>query len=71
MTKTDQTAVPPQEQSSRNLIRVLKASAILWVIWGLAHIAFGVFGLSGFLFGDAGETMKLIVGGGRSSDVGD
>lgn len=48
---------------AHNLGLVLKISAVLWVIWGIAHIAFGLFGLNGFLFGDAVDTMKMMVGG--------
>lgn len=49
--------------SPLNLRLILKISAVLWLIWGLAHIIFGVFGLVGFMSGDVANTMKAIAGG--------
>ena len=61
---SDQSAAKATKStSSRNLDAVLKASAVLWVIWGLAHIAFGALGLNGFMAGEAAETMKAMAGG--------
>ncbi len=53
----------PAAKSSPTLGFMLKASAVLWIIWGLAHVAFGVFGLNGFMAGDAAGTMKAMAGG--------
>lgn len=49
--------------SANSLGIVLKISAVLWLIWGLAHIAFGVLGLIGFMSGDVAETLKAMAGG--------
>ena len=49
-------------EPSRNLILMLKVSAILWVVWGVEHVVFGAFGLYGFT-SDAAETMKAMAGG--------
>lgn len=57
------TADAAKQTSSRNLNAILMASAVLWVIWGLAHIGFGALGLNGFMAGDAAETMKAMAGG--------
>ena len=56
-------AAAAKPKSARNLGLILKASAVLWIIWGVAHIAFGVFGLNGFMGGDAAGTMKAMAGG--------
>ena len=64
MSNPDQSATAAAKpKSARNLSLILKASAILWIIWGVAHVAFGVFGLNGFMAGDAAATMKAMVGG--------
>jgi len=63
MTNLEQSETNTMLNPSQNLILALKASAVLWIIWGIAHIAFGVFGLAGFLAGDAAETMKAMLGG--------
>lgn len=62
MKDVDQSAAA-KPKSSRNLGLILKVSAALWIIWGLAHVAFGALGLNGFLAGYVAETMKAMAGG--------
>lgn len=63
MNDLNQTAATTKPTSAVSLSLILKLSAVLWLIWGLAHIAFGVFGLSGFMSGDVAGTMKAMAGG--------
>ncbi|MEQ8779995.1 MAG: hypothetical protein RIE06_10085 [Roseibium album] len=63
MNNPNQSATTLSGAPAHNLGLFLRISAVLWIIWGIAHIAFGLFGLNGFLFGDAAETMKMMAGG--------
>ena len=63
MNDLNQTAATTKPPSAINLDLILKVSAVLWLIWGLAHIVFGVFGLVGFMSGDVANTMKAMAGG--------
>ena len=46
----------------KNLSIILKISAVLWVVWGAAHILFGVFILTPLLQGNTAAAVQGIAG---------
>ena len=63
MNDLNKTAAAHERPSSGHLGLILKISAVLWLLWGLAHVVFGIFGLIGFMSGDVSGTMKAMAGG--------
>ena len=55
MNKPDLSHATPQRPTASALWYLLQASAVLWVVWGLAHVTSGAFGLIGFVGGTSAK----------------